>query len=64
MGKKTNVSGLIALGLAAAAYWKWGMKQEQKDKITAKVKDTANNLKNKANGLKDRLPEEIKSRMQ
>jgi len=64
MGKKTNVSGLIALGLAAAAYWKWGMKQDQKDQITAKVKDTANNLKNKANGLRDRLPEEIKSRMQ
>lgn len=53
MGRKTN--GLIALGLAAAALWKWGMKKEDKDKVT-------DQLKNAGNTIKDKLPQKVKDK--
>lgn len=53
MGKKTN--GLIALGLAAAALWKWGMKKEDKEKVT-------NQIKNAGNSLKEKLPQNVKNK--
>lgn len=48
--------GLLALGLAAAAYWIWGMKKEDKDK----VKET---VRNAGSRLKDRLPQDIKDKL-
>lgn len=48
--------GLLALGLAAAAYWIWGMKKEDKDK----VKETVANAGNK---LKDKIPQDLKNKI-
>ncbi|MNL31540.1 hypothetical protein D3C87_1533340 [compost metagenome] len=48
--------GLLALGLAAAAYWIWGMKKEDKDK----VKET---VRNAGSRLKDKLPQDIKDKL-
>lgn len=48
--------GLLALGLAAAAYWIWGMKKEDKDK----VKET---VKNAGNKLKDKLPQDLRDKL-
>ncbi|RQO31301.1 hypothetical protein DBR32_04880 [Taibaiella sp. KBW10] len=48
--------GLLALGLAAAAYWIWGMKKEDKDK----VKET---VKNAGTKLKDKLPQDLRDKL-
>lgn len=53
-GKK---GGLLALGLAAAAYWIWGMKKEDKDK----VKET---VRNAGSRLKDKLPQDLKDKLE
>ena len=56
MGNKTRGGGLLALGLAAAAYWIWGMKKEDKDKVKAKVADAGNKIKEKIpQDLKDKI---------
>lgn len=56
MGNKTRGGGLLALGLAAAAYWVWGMKKEDKDKVKAKVADAGNRIK-------DRIPQDLKDKL-
>ncbi|HRP89599.1 MAG TPA: hypothetical protein PKX92_06125 [Edaphocola sp.] len=53
VGKK---GGLIALGLAAAAYWIWGMKKEDKEKVKEKVKETGNKIK-------DKIPQDLKDKV-
>lgn len=53
---KRRSGGLLALGLAAAAYWIWGMKKEDKDK----VKETVANAGNK---LKDKIPQDLKNKL-
>lgn len=40
-------SGLIALGLAALAYWKYKMTPEQKANVKNKITETGKNLWNK-----------------
>lgn len=56
MAGKSKGGGLIALGLAAAAYWIWGMKKEDKDKVKESVK-------NAGNSLKDKIPQELKDKV-
>ena len=56
MAGKGRSGGLLALGLAAAAYWMWGMKKEDKDK----VKETVCNAGNK---LKDKIPQDLKDKL-
>ena len=56
MAGKSKGGGLIALGLAAAAYWIWGMKKEDKDK----VKET---VKNAGNSLKEKIPQDLKDKV-
>lgn len=56
MAKRGKSGGLIALGLAAAAYWIWGMKKEDKDQVKEKVKVTGNKLKEK-------IPQDLKDKV-
>ncbi|HTO15042.1 MAG TPA: hypothetical protein VLZ83_04695 [Edaphocola sp.] len=56
MAKRSKSGGLIALGLAAAAYWIWGMKKEDKDQVKEKVKVTGNKLKEK-------IPQDLKDKV-
>ena len=46
-------SGLIALGLAAWAYWKYKMTPEQKENVKNKVSETGKNLW-------DKVPQNVK----
>lgn len=56
MAGKGRSGGLLALGLAAAAYWIWGMKKEDKDKVKEKVADAGNKIKEKIpQDLKDKI---------
>ena len=48
--------GLLALGLAAAAYWIWGMKKEDKDKVKEKVSSAGTKLK-------DSIPQDLKDKL-
>ena len=51
---KNKTSGLIALGLAAFAYWKYKMTPEQKQNIKNKVTDAGKNLWDKVpQGVKE-----------
>ncbi len=56
MARKGKSGGLLALGLAAAAYWIWGMKKEDKDKVKEKVA-------NAGNKLKERIPADMKEKL-
>ena len=47
-------SGLIALGLAAFAYWKYKMTPEQKANVKNKISDAGKNLW-------DKVPQNIKN---
>lgn len=62
MGNKSKVGGIVALGVAAAAaaYWKWGMTADDKQKVKNSIKDTANSLKDNANNFAGKFPEEVK----
>lgn len=62
MGRKTKVGGIVALGVAAAAaaYWKWGMSSDEKQRVKDTIKDKANTLKENANNLSERIPKEVK----
>ncbi|MFT4092541.1 MAG: hypothetical protein QM640_02790 [Niabella sp.] len=46
-------SGLIALGLAAWAYWKYKMTPEQKENVKSKVNEAGKNLW-------DKVPQNVK----
>lgn len=46
---------LLALALAGAAYWIWGMKPEDKQKVKDKVRNAGSNLK-------DRIPQDMKDK--
>lgn len=51
---KNKTSGLIALGLAAFAYWKYKMTPEQKQNLKNKVTDAGKNLWDKVpKGVKE-----------
>lgn len=50
---KRSTSGLIALGLAAWAYWKYKMTPEQKENVKGKVSDAGKNLW-------DKVPQNVK----
>lgn len=56
-GNKTN--GLIALGLAAAAFWKWGMNAEQKANLKSKINDAGKNLRDRAQAAKNDLSQQV-----
>lgn len=49
---KNKTSGLIALGLAAWAYWKYKMTPEQKANVKDKVSNAGKTIRNKAQEIK------------
>lgn len=50
-------SGLLALGLAALAYWKYKMTPEQKANVKNKVNEAGKNLWDKVpQNMKDAIP--------
>ncbi|WP_346237974.1 hypothetical protein ABDK00_002740 [Niabella insulamsoli] len=50
---KNKTSGLIALGLAAWAYWKYKMTPQQKQNVKDKISETGKNLW-------DKVPQNVK----
>ena len=57
---KNKTAGIIALGLAAWAYWKYKLTPEQKEDVKGKVKDFGNKVKDKANELVTKVQQETK----